>query len=51
MAQGPNLSQRLYQSQTLALTPSMQLKLKLWQMNLQELSQTVERELEENPLL
>jgi RNA polymerase sigma-54 factor len=29
----------------------MQLKLKLWQMNLQELSQTVERELEENPLL
>ena len=51
MAQGPNLSQRLTQSQTLALTPSMQLKLKLWQMNLQELSQTVERELEENPLL
>ena len=51
MAQGPNLTQRLSQSQTLALTPSMQLKLKLWQMNLQELSQTVERELEENPLL
>ncbi len=51
MALGPHLSQRLAQSQTLALTPSMQLKLKLWQMNLQELSQTVERELEENPLL
>ncbi len=51
MAQGPFLSQRLAQSQTLALTPAMQLKLKLWQMNLQELSQTIERELEENPLL
>ncbi len=51
MAQGPFLSQRLSQSQTLALTPAMQLKLKLWQMNLQELSQTVEHELEENPLL
>jgi RNA polymerase sigma-54 factor len=48
---GPNLSQRLAQSQTLALTPAMQLKLKLWQMNLLELSQTIERELEENPLL
>lgn len=48
---GPNLSQRLTQSQTLALTPAMQLKLKLWQMNLQELSHTIERELEENPLL
>ncbi len=48
---GPNLSQRLFQSQTLALTPAMQLKLKLWQMNLLELSQTIERELEENPLL
>ena len=42
---GPNLSQRLSQSQTLALTPAMQLKLKLWQMNLLELSQTIEREL------
>jgi len=51
MAASPFLSQRLAQSQTLALTPAMQLKLKLWQMNLQELSQTVERELEENPLL
>ncbi len=51
MALGPHLSQRLAQSQTLALTPAMQLKLKLWQMNLQELSETVERELEENPLL
>ena len=49
MAAGPFLSQRLAQSQTLALTPAMQLKLKLWQMNLQELSQTIERELEENP--
>ena len=48
---GPNLTQRLTQSQTLALTPAMQLKLKLWQMNLQELSQTIERELAENPLL
>jgi len=48
---GPNLSQRLVQSQTLALTPAMQLKLRLWQMNLLELSQTIERELEENPLL
>ena len=48
---GPNLSQRLFQSQTLALTPAMQLKLRLWQMNLLELSQTIERELEENPLL
>lgn len=48
---GHNLSQRLSQSQTLALTPAMQLKLKLWQMNLLELSQTMERELEENPLL
>ncbi len=48
---GPNLSQRLAQSQTLALTPAMQLKLKLWQMNLLELSQTIERELGENPLL
>jgi len=51
MALGPNLSQRLAQTQTLALTPAMQLKLKLWQMNLLELSQTIERELEENPLL
>ena len=42
---GHNLSQRLSQSQTLALTPAMQLKLKLWQMNLLELSQTIEREL------
>ncbi len=48
---GPQLSQRLTQSQTLALTPAMQLKLKLWQMNLLELSQTIERELGENPLL
>jgi RNA polymerase sigma-54 factor len=48
---GLNLSHRLVQSQTLALTPAMQLKLKLWQMNLLELSQTIERELEENPLL
>ena len=48
---GHNLSQRLAQSQTLALTPAMQLKLKLWQMNLLELSQTIERELGENPLL
>lgn len=48
---GPNLSHRLVQSQTLALTPAMQLKLKLWQMNLLELGQTIERELEENPLL
>ena len=48
---GQNLSQRLSQSQTLALTPAMQLKLKLWQMNLLELSQTIERELGENPLL
>ena len=51
MALGPNLSQRLAQTQTLALTPAMQLKLKLWQMNLLELGQTIERELEENPLL
>jgi RNA polymerase sigma-54 factor len=35
----------------MALTPAMQLKLKLWQMNLQELAQTIEKELEENPLL
>lgn len=48
---GTNLSQRLSQSQTLALTPAMQLKLKLWQMNLLELSQTIEHELQENPLL
>lgn len=48
---GQHLSQRLSQSQTLALTPAMQLKLKLWQMNLLELSQTIEHELEENPLL
>ncbi|MBI4912961.1 MAG: RNA polymerase factor sigma-54 [Acidobacteria bacterium] len=48
---GPHLAHRLTQSQTLALTPAMQLKLKLWQMNLMELSQTIERELEENPLL
>jgi len=51
MAFGPNLTQRLAQTQTLALTPAMQLKLKLWQMNLLELGQTIERELEENPLL
>ena len=51
MVTGPFLGQRLAQSQTLALTPAMQLKLKLWQMNLQELGQTIERELEENPLL
>ena len=51
MALGPHLSQRLSQTQTLALTPAMQLKLKLWQMNLLELRQAVERELEENPLL
>ena len=48
---GHNLSQRVAQSQTLALTPAMQLKLKLWQMNLQELAQTIEEELEVNPLL
>ncbi len=48
---GQNLSHRLVQSQTLALTPAMQLKLKLWQMNLLELGQTVERELMDNPLL
>ncbi|MBP1626183.1 MAG: polymerase factor sigma-54 [Holophagaceae bacterium] len=48
---GHGLSQRLAQSQTLALTPAMQLKLKLWQMNLLELSNTIEHELEENPLL
>ncbi|MDR0498702.1 MAG: RNA polymerase factor sigma-54 [Holophagales bacterium] len=48
---GHHLSQRLTQSQTLALTPAMQLKLKLWQMNLQELTQTIEEELEANPLL
>jgi RNA polymerase sigma-54 factor len=48
---GQHLSHRLVQSQTLALTPAMQLKLKLWQMNLVELSQTIERELMENPLL
>ena len=51
MANGPFLSQRLSQSQTLALTPAMQLKLKLWQMNLLELGKTIEKELEENPLL
>lgn len=51
MSLGPHLSQRLATSQTLALTPAMQLKLKLWQMNLLELSNTIERELEENPLL
>ena len=51
MANGPFLSQRLSQSQTLALTPAMQLKLKLWQMNLLELGQTIEKELQENPLL
>lgn len=48
---GQHLSHRLVQSQTLALTPAMQLKLKLWQMNLLELGQTIERELMENPLL
>jgi RNA polymerase sigma-54 factor len=48
---GHNISQRLSQSQTLALTPAMQLKLKLWQMNIQELTQTIEEELEANPLL
>jgi len=48
---GQQLSHRLVQSQTLALTPAMQLKLKLWQMNLLELGQTIERELMENPLL
>jgi len=48
---GPGLSQRLAQSQTLALTPAMQLKLKLWQMNLLELSNTIEHELQDNPLL
>lgn len=48
---GPQLSHRLVQSQTLALTPAMQLKLKLWQMNLLELNQAIEQELQENPLL
>ncbi|MCE1229163.1 MAG: RNA polymerase factor sigma-54 [Firmicutes bacterium] len=48
---GPQLSHRLTQSQTLALTPAMQLKLKLWQMNLLELSQSIEQALAENPLL
>nr|WP_320131226.1 RNA polymerase factor sigma-54 [uncultured Holophaga sp.] len=48
---GHALSQRLAQSQTLALTPAMQLKLKLWQMNLLELGNTIEHELQENPLL
>ncbi|MCL1892822.1 MAG: RNA polymerase factor sigma-54 [Holophagaceae bacterium] len=48
---GHNLTNRLTTSQQLALTPAMQLKLKLWQMNLQELAQTIEEELESNPLL
>jgi len=50
---GHHLTQRpnLAQSQHLALTPAMQLKLRLWQMNLQELTQTIEEELEVNPLL
>ncbi|MCL1907980.1 MAG: RNA polymerase factor sigma-54 [Holophagaceae bacterium] len=48
---GHQLSHRQTLSQTLALTPAMQLKLKLWQMNLQELTQTIEEELEANPLL
>ena len=48
---GHNLSQRLAQSQTLAMTPAMQLKLKLWKMNLQELTQAIEEELGANPLL
>jgi len=48
---GHHISQTLGQNQTLALTPAMQLKLKLWQMNIQELAQTIEEELEANPLL
>lgn len=47
----PQISHRLTHSQNLALTPAMQLKLKLWQMNIQELSQTVEQALMDNPLL
>jgi len=50
---GHNISQtpNLRLGTTLALTPAMQLKLKLWQMNIQELSQAIEEELEKNPLL
>jgi len=48
---GHQLSHRLTQNQNLALTPAMQLKLRLWQMNLQELTKTIEEELEANPLL
>ena len=48
---GPNISPRLVQGPNLALTPDMQLKLKLWQMNIQELAQRIDEELEVNPLL
>ena len=45
------ISQRFYQSQRLSLTPSMRLKFKFWQMNIQELSRIIEQEFVGNPLL
>ncbi|MDR2561130.1 MAG: hypothetical protein LBC63_05115 [Holophagales bacterium] len=35
----------------IVLTPAMQQKLKLWKPSLQELSRTIEEELEKNPVL
>jgi RNA polymerase sigma-54 factor len=48
---GHNLSQRVTQKTSLSLNTAMQLKINLWQMNIQELTQAIEKELEENPLL
>ena len=49
MALGPRLKQR--QSQSLVMTPQLQQAIKLLQMSNVELSEFVEQEIEENPLL
>jgi len=48
---GHNISQRLSPDQRTVLNRIMQLKIKLWQMNLQGLTEAIEKELEDNPML
>jgi len=50
---GHNISHRqtVDQRTGVVLNAAMQLKLRLWKMNIQELAQAIEKELEENPLL
>ena len=49
MVLGPRLDQR--QSQSLVMTPQLQQAIKLLQMSNMELTEFVEQELEQNPLL